>query len=104
MAPGVAYRLISGLAVLQEERDELVRRHAGVERRDQRLHDARAAIVGAHIAPVLHVVRRRHVPRAARRGLVVIEREMDGERYTREPGGETSIGGNVVRRVAAEDD
>ena len=46
-----------GVGLSGEQRDQLVRALAVVERRNQRLHDADRTVVGARIAPGFEVVR-----------------------------------------------
>ena len=89
-----------------EHGDQFVRALAVVERRDQRLHDAHRAVVGAGIAPGLQIVRFVHVPLAEFRGFVLIKPEMHAERNARtlERVGEAKIGGRIVGRIAAHDD
>ena len=55
--------------------ENLVRRAAVVERPDQRLDDARGAVIGAHVGPAFQGVGERQMPGAARRRLVAIEPE-----------------------------
>jgi len=77
-----------------------VRRDAVVERRDERLHDAGGAVEGPSVAPVLHEVRGREVPRSERGGLVVVQREVHRHRHARHDAAEARC---VVRGIAAGD-
>src|SRR6185437_15397836 len=53
-----------------EQAEQLDRRPAAVERRDERLLDGERAVEGPGIAPGLELVGGRYMPRAARGGLV----------------------------------
>ena len=74
-----------------------------MQRQDEWLHHARRAVVGARIAPVLEEMGLGHVPRAGGRRLVVVQREVDGQRHALRQLREVEVGRGVVRRIAAED-
>src|SRR5579862_9691690 len=60
-----------------ENRDDFVRGLAPVERLDQRLNNARGAVVSAGIAPGLKIVRFRNVPLTKFGGLVAMRSEIN---------------------------
>ena len=96
----------AGVGLPGEHRHQLVRALAVVQRRDQRLHDAHRAVVGARVAPGFEIVRLVHVPLAEFGGLVLIEPEMHAERNARtlQRVGEAKVGGRIVGGISAQDD
>ena len=97
-----------GAAVAQavggEQGVQLGRRAAVVERRDGRLQQRRAAVVGERVAPALLVVRERQVPVAQRRRLVGVEAGVDAQPGAAERLRHAERGGRLVGRVGADDD
>ena len=96
----------AGIGLPGEHRHQFVRALAVVERRDQRLHDAHRAVIGAGVAPGFEIVRLVHVPLAEFGGLVLVKPEMHAERnaWTLERVGEAKVGGRIVGGIAAQDD
>src|ERR1700681_3103251 len=75
----------------------------GVQRSDQRLHDADGAIESASVAPSLQVVRLAHVPLAVLGGLIEVRAELHRGAHLPELRGEIEIVRSVVNGIAAED-
>ena len=79
-------------------------RAAVVERRNERLNDRHRAVVRAHIAPRLQVMRLRHMPMREHGRLVVVITEMRPEWHFLERIDEIEICRRIEHRIAAEDD
>ena len=96
----------AGIGLPGEHGNQFVRALTVVERRDQRLHDAYRAVVGAGIAPRFEIVRLVHVPLAEFRGLVLIKPQVHPERDAGvlERVGKAEVGGRIVGGIAAHDD
>ena len=76
---------------------------ATIQRRDQRLNDARRSVSGARIAPRFQVMRFRNMPVAQRRGFIVVEAEMDAQSHFPKTRTELQVRRRGVDRVAADD-
>ncbi len=89
-----------------EHSHQFMRALAGVQRRNQRLHNAHRAVISASIAPCFEIVRLVHVPLAKLGSLVLVKTEMDAERNARtlQRIRETEVGGSIVGRISAQDD
>jgi hypothetical protein len=92
------------LGLIRERREQLVGRLAAEEWRDERLQDRDGAVVRARVAPGLERVRRRDVPVAEARGLVVVEAEVDAQIDLAERLHEAEVRGRREDRVAPNDD
>ena len=96
----------AGVGLPGEHRHKFVRALTVIERRDQRLHDAYRAVVGAGVAPGFEIVGLVHVPLAEFRSLVLIEAEMNPQRDAGVLEGvrKAEVGRCIVGRIAAQDD
>ena len=103
---GAHYIVTIDLSLAGEQRDKFNCALAVVKRRNQRLDDARRAVVGASVTPGFEFVRRVDVPLAKLGGFVLIESVMNAKRNfaARHRVGKVKIGGRVVDRIAAEND
>jgi len=70
--PVRAHQVVMVLPPHGKQRRDFQGRPAGVQRRNQRLHDGDGAVPGARVAPALEVVGRGNVPQAEARRLVVV--------------------------------
>ena len=102
--PVLADEVVTRTLAFGQRRQHFVRRLAAVERRDQRLHDAHRAVVGAHVAPRFEEVRFRNVPVTERRGLVLVETEVRAHGDLLQRLVELQIDRRRVDRIAAEDE
>ena len=66
-----------GIRLAGKQRNEFDRALTGVKRRDQRLDDARRAVVSAGVAPGFKFVRLIDVPLTKLRRFVLVEAEMN---------------------------
>ena len=96
----------AGIGLSGEHGHQFAGALAVVQRRDQRLHDAHRAVIGAGVAPGFEIVGFVDVPLAEFRSLVLVEAEMHPQRNIRvlERVGESQVGGRIVGGISAHDD
>ena len=87
----------------EQHRDELVGRQSVMQWRDERLHQARGAVMPARIAPLLEEMGLRHMPGACLRCFVLFQREVQRERNAPHEIPELEIDGCVIGGIATQD-
>ena len=88
-----------GIEVAREEREDLRRRPAAVERFDERLDDRDRSVVRRGVTPALEPVRGRDEPAGVRRGLVLVLADVHDVAHLRQAPAEVQVGGRGVGRV-----
>ena len=89
--------------IVEEGRQEFVRRPAVVQRLDERLHDRDRPVERPRVPPGLERVRLGDVPLAVLGGLVLLQTETEAQRDLEQRLPEAEIGRRVEDRIATED-
>src|SRR5581483_11201648 len=105
LLPDGAHDVVSLLFfVTGNQREQFNRSLAVIKRLDERLLNARRAVVSATVAPRFEVMRGVDVPVAGESGLVIVKTQMNARRDLREFLAELEVGRRRVSRIAAEND